>query len=250
VERALPRYDHVVVAVFENKPRADVLRHAPYFAHLADRGADMKRSYAVTHPSEPNYIALYSGGLHGVHDDSCPHRLAGKHLGAQLAGSGHSFRAYSEGLPGTGSTVCTSGTYARKHAPWVNFSSFKQRRHRPFGRFPDDYTKLPTVAFVVPDLCHDTHDCSLAKGNRWLKRNLGDYSAWARSHNSLLVVTFDEDDRSADNHIYTVLVGAGIDPGHYRQRIDHYSVLRTLEKIYALPALGHAADRRPIHGIW
>lgn len=249
-QSARPRYDHVVVVVFENKARSQVLDHARYLRRLGNRGAEMTRSFAVTHPSQPNYIDLFSGGPHGVVDDSCPHLLRGRHLASQLTANGYTFAAWSEGLPAVGSKACSAGRYARKHAPWVNFKSFEQRQHKPFGRFPDDFTKLPTVSFVIPDLCHDMHDCSVATGSRWAKRNLGDYAAWARTHHSLLVVTFDEDDHTARNHIYTALVGAGIDPGNYRQRIDHYNLLRTLENLYGLPALGKAADRRQIRGIW
>ena len=106
------------------------------------------------------------------------------------------------------------------------------------------------MSFVVPNLCNDMHDCGVAAGDRWARDHLADYASWAQQHDSLLVVTFDEDNGSSDNHIATVLVGSMVEPGTSDQRIDHYSVLRTLEDMYGLPPLGAAADAEPLAGIW
>jgi acid phosphatase len=247
---SLPSYDHVVVVVFENHSYAQIKQDAPYFVRLADHGAEMTRSHAVTHPSEPNYLALFGGSTFGVTSDACPLSFHGGHLARQLRRAGHSFRAYSEGLPSVGFTGCTSGNYARKHAPWVDFTSFRQQTHQPYSSFPTDYSSLPDVSFVIPDLCSDMHNCSIRHGNRWLKSNFKDYVAWARENNSLLVVTFDEDDDGPTNHIYTALAGAHIKTGAYRQRIDHYNVLHTLEALFGLPALRNAKDAPRIRGIW
>jgi acid phosphatase len=248
----MPTYDHVVVVILENKKRSQIVASNGYIKRLGDQGAELTKSRAVTHPSQPNYIALFSGSTQGITDDSCPNALRGRQLAQQLTRHGHSFRAYSEGLPEAGSLVCSSptGKYRRKHAPWVNFSSFNQTEHQPFSQFPADFESLPTVSFVVPDMCHDMHDCSIATGDRWMKENLDSYAQWAKTHNSLLVVTFDEDDDTSVNRIYTALIGAQVVPGNYGQVVDHYSVLRTLEDMYGLAPLGLAAQAEPITGIW
>jgi hypothetical protein len=248
----MPTYDHVVVVVLENKRYSQIVESKGYIKRLGDQGAEFTRSYAVTHPSQPNYIALFSGSTQGITDDSCPNTLTGPQLASQLSRSGHTFGAYSEGLPETGSRVCSSpsGKYRRKHAPWTNFSSFNQSKHKPFGRFPTAFGKLPTVSFVVPNMCHDMHDCSIATGNLWMRRHLDPYAQWAKTHNSLLVVTFDEDDDTAVNRIYTALIGAHVAPGDYDDVIDHYSLLRMLEDMYGLAHLGHAAQAPAITGIW
>lgn len=247
---ALPSYDHVVVVVFENHSYADIKEGAPYFVRLADHGAEMTRSHAVTHPSEPNYLALFAGSTFGLTSDACPLSYTGGQLARQLRKAGYTFRAYSEGLPSRGYTGCTSGRYARKHAPWVNFGSFKQRSHLPYSSFPTDYTKLPTVSFVIPDLCSDMHDCSVRHGSRWLRTHFKDYVGWARDHNSLLLVTFDEDDYGDSNHIFTALAGAHIVTGDYGQRITHYNVLRTIEALFGLKGLRKAAGKARIRGVW
>jgi acid phosphatase len=246
---AVPRPDHVVVVVEENRSFADIVGNpaAPYLNSLASSGALFTASFAVAHPSQPNYLALFSGSTQGVTDDSCPHTFSTGNLGAQLTSAGLSFAGYSESLPGGGYTGCSAGEYARKHAPWVNFPSVPSL---PLQAFPADYAALPTVSFVVPNLANDMHDGSITQGDTWLRTNLDGYARWAASHHSLLVVTWDEDDNSQANQIPTIVVGTRVKPGHYRERIDHYSLLRTLETAYSLPPLGLAASAIPITDCW
>jgi len=248
---SVPRYDHVVVVVFENHSVTQINSGAPYFKSLADQGAEMTKSFAVTHPSQPNYLALFSGSTQGITDDSCPHTFTAGNLGKQLIDAGFTYKAYSEGLPSAGSTTCSSGNYRRKHAPWVNFSNLSQTTHRPFSEFPtSNFTSLPTVSFVVPDMCNDMHDCSISTGNTWLQTHLDAYAQWAKTHNSLLITTFDEDNNTSVNQIYTSLVGAHVTVGDYSQSINHYNILRTIEDAYGLTPLGNASSKSAITGIW
>ena len=248
----LPRPDHVMVVVFENESAAKVLgsRDAPYLTSLAGTGVTFTDAHAETHPSQPNYLALFSGSTQGVTDDDCLDQLSGDSLGSQLLDAGLSFVGWSEGMPKAGYTGCESGDYARKHNPWVNFAKLPASVNQPLSTMPADYGQLPTVSFVVPDLCNDMHDCGVAAGDAWAKKVLDPYVSWAGQHNSLLLVTFDEDDGSSDNHIPTFVVGAGVQVTSTDQRIDHYDMLRTLEEMYGLPPLGKAADARTITDVW
>jgi acid phosphatase len=239
----------VVVAVFENKD-AEALAGAPFLSGLASRGTLFTDAHGVTHPSQPNYLALFSGSTQGVTGDSCPQSFSAGNLAAQLLAAGRSFTGYSEGLPAVGSTDCRSDRYARKHNPWANFPALPASVNQPLTAMPADPAQLPTVSFVVPDQCNDMHDCSVATGDDWARRHLGPYADWAATHDSLLVVTFDEDDGTQDNRIPTFVVGAGVRAGTSSQRIDHYSMLRTIEDMYGLPPLGQAATASPITGIW
>ncbi len=247
-----PTPDHVVVVVFENEDVGDVVgaAGAPYLTSLADGGGNFTDAHGETHPSQPNYLALFSGSTHGVEDDGCPVDLTGANLASQLADAGRTFVGFSEGLPRAGFTGCEADGYARKHNPWVDFSDLPASVNQPLSSFPDDYARLPTVSFVVPDLCHDMHDCDVATGDAWAREHLSGYVDWARTHNSLLVVTFDEDQGTDANHIATFLVGPMVAPGPSEQRIDHYGLLRTLEDMYRLPPLGQAATADPITGVW
>jgi Phosphoesterase family len=249
----VPRPDHIVVVIFENKHRSSVIgsSHAPYLNKLAGQGASMKRSYGITHPSQPNYLALFSGSTHGVRSNGCPQNLGkANNLGHQLRKSGRSFIGYAESLPKTGFRGCGSGRYLRKHNPWVNFATLPAGTNQPFSEFPRDYRKLPTVAFVSPNMCHDMHDCSIRTGDRWLKKHFDRYARWAPRHNSWLIVTFDENAGGSAHSIPTIILGANVRPGVYTERLDHYGLLRTIEDAYGLPALARAKSASPVSTIW
>ena len=238
---AVPQYDHVVVVIMENHSADNIIANpaAPYINSLAATGASMTQSYGVTHPSQPNYLALFSGSTQGITDDSCPHTFTGANLGSQLIAMGFGFTGYSESMPSDGFNGCTFGTYARKHNPWVNFSNVSATSNLTFAAFPADFTTLPTLAFVVPNLCSDMHDCSIATGDAWLQQHLDAYAQWATTHNSLLILTWDEDDSSTSaNQIATIFYGARIKTGTYSASINHFDVLATVETMYGLANLG------------
>jgi acid phosphatase len=242
-----------VIVVMENHSFSDVIGSpsARYLTSLAASGAEFTRSFAITHPSEPNYLALFSGSTQGVSSDACPDSFTAPNLATGLLAAGLTFAGYEEGLPGPGSPVCTAGNYARKHVPWADFSNVPAAVSMPFASWPADaFARLPTVSFVIPDLCDDMHDCPVATGDAWLRAHLSGYAAWARLHNSLLIITWDEDDGSAANQIPTIMTGQRVKPGRYATPINHYSVLRTIEDAYRLPHDGAAAAAQPIAGIW
>lgn len=249
---ALPAYDHIVVVVEENHAANEVIgsANAPYINSLANNGANMTNSFAVTHPSEPNYLALFSGSTQGLTDDSCPHTYSGENLGHQLITASKTFKGYSESMPSDGYTGCTSGNYARKHNPWVDFSNVPSSSNVRFSTFPTTYTSLPKVSFVVPNLCNDMHDCNVKTGDTWLQNNLGAYATWAKTHNSLLVVTFDEDDHSAGNKIPTLFYGQHVATGSYGETFNHYGMLRTLESLNGLGCTGNSCSASTITDIW
>ena len=248
----LPVPDHVMVVVFENEDAENIVggADAPYLTSLAASGATFSDAHGETHPSQPNYLALFSGSTQGVVDDSCPLTFTGPNLAAQLQSAGRTFVGYSEDLPTPGYSGCRTARYARKHNPWVDFTDLPESMNQPYSALPADFAALPTVSIVVPNLCNDMHDCGVAAGDRWARDHLAAYATWAQQHDSLLVVTFDEDNGSSANHIATVLVGSMVKPGTSGQRIDHYSLLRTLEDMYGLPPLGSAAGAAPLTGIW
>jgi phosphatidylinositol-3-phosphatase len=242
-----------VVVIMENHGYPEIIGNAraPFVNRLARRGALFTQSYAIGHPSEPNYLALFSGSTHGLIDDSCPHSFSGRNLAADLIAAGRSFTGYAESLPSAGSAVCGAGEYARKHAPWTDFSNVPSSAGQPFTRFPArNFASLPTVTFVVPNLCHDMHDCGVPVGDTWLRAHLARYARWAMTHDSLLILTWDEDDGHDGNRIPTIFTGQMVRPGRYAERITHYSVLRTIEDADRLRHDGHATAVQPITDIW
>lgn len=252
----VPRPDHVVIVVEENHSYNSIIgsSNAAYINALAQSGALFTNAAAVAHPSEPNYLALFSGSTQGISDDSCPHTFAGPDLGGNLIKANLSFGGYSESMPRAGFTGCTSPAllpvYARKHNPWVNFTDVPSVANLPLTSFPTDYATLHTVSIVVPNLQNDMHDGSIQKGDAWLQSNIDGYVKWAKTHNSLLILTWDEDDGSTANHVATIMVGPMVKSGSYATPITHYSVLRTVEDMYGLPPANNSTSAAPITDCW
>ncbi len=265
VPLALPQPAHIVLVMEENRSFEDILgpqgpKSQPYLNRLAGEGADMVESFAVGHDSELNYMALFCGDpysqFHTGHDQ-CPVDVGGEpNMAVSLLAAGYGFAGYSEGLPSMGATVCRAGRYARKHCPWVNFQeggNLPVTCNLPFTQFPRDFNRLPTVAWVIPNLDHDMHDGSPQQADAWLKANLSAYADWCAdvAHQSLLIIQWDEDDKkSAANQIPTIFYGAMVRPGKYDETITHYSVLRTILDMYHIPAIGGAAQAAPITDIF
>jgi phosphatidylinositol-3-phosphatase len=267
----LPVYDHIVIVVEENKDFEQIIgsKNAPYINDvLRKEGATLTKMYGEEHHSQGNYFWLFSGSNQSVgFTDEVPHsEFKTSNLGEELIRTGQSFKGYSEGLPAIGSTVARQGLYARKHVPWISFSNVPNGKTvadssnlRFPEDFPSDYNALPTVSFVIPNLINDMHDgavpASVVAGDKWLKRHIDSYYEWAKQHNSLLILTFDESaeftvaggltkpaEKNAKkrNRIATILAGAHIKPGEYSEAkgVTHVNILRTLEAMYKLNRSG------------
>ncbi|KQV17473.1 MULTISPECIES: alkaline phosphatase family protein [unclassified Kitasatospora] len=255
--RDYPAPDHVVVVVFENKAYERVIGSpdAPYLnGTIKDGGANLTEFHAETHPSQPNYFVLFSGSKQGITTDDCvPARsLDTPNLASELIAARRSWASYNEAMPREDPTVCESGGYVRRHNPWFAFRNVPSDTAHTMDEFPSDYRKLPKVSFVIPDVCNDMHNCPISTGDTWLKEKLGGYAAWARQHDSLLVITFDEDDAHSGNHIPTLVYGAGVRPGSSSASVyGHTDLLRTLEELAGLTThAGRAAGATRIVGIW
>ena len=232
---------HIVVVIDENQSFQDVIGSpdAPFVNSLTAQGTLFTNYFAIGHPSQPNYLAMYSGSTQGVTGDSTYHFPTTPSLGGELQQAGYSFAGYAE-----------SGETAAYHEAWLSFGD-SANSGLDFSQFPTsgNFSQLPTVSFVIPNLNDDmTTDLGLpeaqtiGQGDQWLSDNLGAYINWAKSNNSLFVFTFDEDDDTGNNRVATLVVGQGVAAGAVNtQLLDHYSLLATIESFYGLPALGNSA---------
>jgi phosphatidylinositol-3-phosphatase len=252
--QALPQPDHIVIVIAENQAYSALLENpeAAYINALASQGALFTNSFALTHPSQPNYLGFFAGDTFGVGNE-CLDPFAAPNLGTALIDAGFTFIGYSESQPRVGYRVCDESAdypYAKRHNPWASLRNVPEDSNRPFTDFPSDYSNLPTVAIVVPNMLNNMHDGSIAEGDAWLQTHLDAYVQWAQANNSLLIVTWDEDDGSEGNRIVTLFIGPMVQPGQYDEAVDHYRVLRTIEDMYGLPAVGESANRTPIADVW
>jgi phosphatidylinositol-3-phosphatase len=256
----LPDFPYVWIIVLENHGYADVVGapSMPYVNGLIGRYGLAERSSGVSRPSEPNYLALFSGSTHGVHDDG-NHDIDAPTVADQIEASGRTWREYAENRPPdcfTGSSASGgrdgTGAYRRKHAPAISFDAIRNDPAR-CANLVDLTAFHPgdvTYSLIIPNQCHDAHDCGLDQADRWLASfvpTITDSQAFASG--GLLIVTFDEDagNDPSGGHIATVVASPHV-PAGFRsdQPHDHYSVLRTIEDAWGLDCLADACDATPM----
>lgn len=270
-------YDHVVWVVLENhsypdligEPGSPAAASSPYLAELARSCGLATDFWAVTHPSLPNYLAMVSGRTGGVTKSCTPAQCPQdrRTVFDQLRAKGKTWRVFAESMP----TACRrtdAYPYVVRHNPPAYFPDVAgcDRRDLPMGtpragRLVNVLAdgRLPDLTLVIPDQCHNTHDCPVEEGDRWLSEVVPkvidgpDY----RAGRTALFVTWDEGEggyggqscrKDADRscHIVTVVVSPTTGPGtRAGNRYDLYSLLETSQRMLGLrPLLGHAADDR------
>jgi hypothetical protein len=272
-DRAATRDDatsRVIVVVEENHSIGQIIGspQAPFLNHLATKGTLLTSYYAITHPSLPNYLAMISGDTHQITSDCAGCNLDAPNLADQLQTAGISWKAYLEDLPAACSDAHTAGAYAKKHNPFMYFTSVRNDPGRcakvvPLDQLATDLAtgQLPRVVFVTPNLDHDMHgageggnDAALTStADRWLEGfygRLAGSSAWRDG--TRLVITWDEAANgeragccgglATGGQVATIITGPQVKAGRDNTPYSHYALLRSIETLLHLPLLGHASD--------
>jgi hypothetical protein len=254
---AAPRTpSHTVVIVLENRDLDEVIGspEAPFLSYLAARGALAVNYYAVAHPSLPNYLALLGGSTYGIAENCTDCFVTGPNLATQLSRAGISWKAYMGGMPAPCYTGDDLGFYAKRHNPFVYFPSITSLPKRCARIVPESSLwtdldrRLPTFAWLTPDLCHDGHDCRFDAADYHLSRLVPRLMRQLGPH-GLLVVTFDEGSGNSGGGgwIATILAGPEVPHGIEIRRVaSHYSLLASLEDRFGLPRLGSAVYAQPL----
>ena len=252
------RPSKVLVVVLENHGISTALSQMPFLASQATGYGKATNYYAATHPSLPNYLVLAGGSTFGVKDNNGPayHRLPGSSVFGQVIAHGRTAKTYAEGM----TTTCQRtnvGRYAVRHNPWPYFASSRERSlclkynvpagTTTWGALHRDVVigQLPTFSMLIPDVCHDGHDCSLATADAWLK-------AWLRQIEAgpdflagrlAVVVTFDEDDRLVNNHVLTAVMHPARRGVVVSRLLSHYTLSATASRLVGGTPLRSAAGR-------
>ncbi len=244
---------HVFLVVMENHSYNQVWNtsSSPYITSLGNAYGRATNYFAITHPSLPNYLDLFGGSNHGITSDCSPSsacHINANNLADNLNAKGLTWKGYMESMP-SNCDITSASSYAPKHDPFVYFDDIRTNTARcsagvvPYSALASDLKSVsttPNYAFITPNLCSDMHDCSVTTGDNWLKSHLPLMlnSPACTVDKCLLILTWDEDNGSQGNKVLTIFAGSGALTGGVvsAKTYNHYSLLKTVETIFGLPA--------------
>jgi acid phosphatase len=98
------RPQHIIIVIEENHNYEQIIgsSNAPFINQLAKEAAVFTDAHGVAHPSQPNYLALFSGSLQGVNGDKCledSKPFTTPNLAASMISNGFSFTGFAENMP-------------------------------------------------------------------------------------------------------------------------------------------------------
>ena len=248
------RATKVLVFVEENHSLNQMQSAMPYLFSIAQQHSYATNYTAITHPSEPNYIAIASGSTMGDTSDHNPAwQTSGQSVFGQAVAAGKSAKIYAESM-NSPCQLSDSGPYKVKHNPWPSFRDERaacNAGNLPMGtpssgRMHSDVVAgaLPNVGMAVPNICNDAHDCSLGTADSWLRSWLPQIMAGPdyTSGRLAIVVTADEDDHSSGNKVLTVVIHASDPSRVVSSALNHYSLTGFYSDVLGTPRLRSAAS--------
>ncbi|CAG8629201.1 4656_t:CDS:2, partial [Ambispora leptoticha] len=232
---------------FENTNYATAIKNT-YLKSLTTRSNSvlLNNYFAVSHPSEPNYVATLYGSTAGITDDNL-HDVSGTNLVDLLEAKGVSWKGYMQDYPGSCYTGLQSGLYVRKHNPFICMSDISTNPTRcakivNANQLDTDLASnsMPQFSYYVPNLDNDGHDTSLTYAMNW-------FQPWFESRltnanfttGTLFMIIFDES-ASGSNQVFASLLGTPVQSGTHTDStsLTHYSIIKTLENNWNLGTLG------------
>jgi phosphatidylinositol-3-phosphatase len=240
----------LLVFVVENHSLDEMRSQMPWTYALAQRYGYATSYRAMTHPSLPNYLAIAGGSTFGVTDDNDPsaHPLSGPSVFGAALGTGLTARVYADAMPSP-CFLTSTGQYAVRHNPWTYFVDERGQCDRfdtSLTRYAGDVRSgsLPDAGLVVPDICHDAHNCSLATADAWLRQEVGLAMSGPdfRSGRLAIVVTADEDDGSQGNTVLTVVVHPSVRGVVTSSPLSQLSLSRLYTEVLGVAPLRDAAS--------
>jgi len=247
-------FDRIIIFMFENHSYDEVNKD-PNFNTYFSLGANLKNYFAVTHPSQPNYWTQIGGDYFSIRSDS-NHNLPQSNLIDLFDKKGITWKAYEEDFPGNCNPAASVGKYYRKHNPFVSFNNIRTNATRcanivNSAQLDTDLASggIPQYSYFTPNIDNDAHDTNIAFAGNWLHNFLSTRMDKFPT-GTLFVITWDEDDATENNQIFTAIFGSMIKPGTVDGTLyNHYSLLRTVEDNWGLGNLGrNDASATPFFG--
>ncbi|KAH6654882.1 acid phosphatase [Truncatella angustata] len=251
-------FDRFVVIWLENTDY-DMAAGDENLAWLATKGIKLDGYHAVTHPSEPNYIAAIGGDYFGMQNDNFNQVDANvSTIVDLLEDKGITWGEYQEDMPYTGfegmawvNQETGANDYVRKHNPAVIYNNNAKNTERlslikNLTQFYVDLENdaLPQWMFITPNMTSDGHDTDVTTAGIWSRTFLEpllDDEKFMK--NTLVLVTFDENETyTIQNKIFGILLGDAVpaelvgtsDENYY----NHYSEISTVSANWDLHTLG------------
>ena len=245
----VPALDHIFTIVMENQSSSHIAGNsaAPFINALISQNALAANYTAVAHQASPTTLPATRLAPRSGQLAASARRSGASNIADTVQASGRTWKTYQESMPGP----CFTGDsypYMQKHDPFIYYNDIRTNPARcanivPLTNLASDLASTattPNFAFITPNLCNDMHDCPIATGDQWLSQTVPAIlksPAFTRQK-SLLLLTWDEDEGSGANQVVTLMLGSGA-PAGFRSTVayTHYSLLKTIEASWNLPAL-------------
>ncbi|OCK75113.1 phosphoesterase-domain-containing protein [Lepidopterella palustris CBS 459.81] len=250
-------FDRFVSIWLENTDY-DLAAGDPSLQSLASQGITLTNYLAITHPSQPNYVAAVGGSTNGVTSDSFTRISKSKKTIVDLLDAqGISWSEYQEDLPYSGfegnyvNQNTGANDYVRKHNPLMSYDSVTSDLNRlakikNFTMFYQDLNAntLPQWMFITPNMTNDGHDTSVTTAGSWAKGFLTPLLSNSNfMSRTLILLTFDETESyTSNNQVFSILLGDAVPASLQGTTNDtaysHYSIMATVENNWSLGNLG------------
>ncbi|KAG6914513.1 hypothetical protein DXG01_016845 [Tephrocybe rancida] len=232
----------------------------PNLKALAKQGLTLTNYFALTHPSEPNYVASVGGEFFGINNDdllNLPTNVSS--IVDLLEDKGISWAEYQEDMPSSGFTgfqfqnpKTQADDYVRKHNPLVIFESVNLNPRRlpnikNFTVFERDLSAnaLPQWFFITPNMTNDGHDTDVTFSGNWARGFIEPLlkNRHFNDEKTLIILSFDENGSDVpQNRVFTIVLGNAL-PKQLVGKVDsnfytHYSTIATAEANWGLHTLG------------
>ena len=250
----VPKFDHIFLVYFENSAYDEIIGNwpsAPFLNRMAKQYSVLGNYYALHHPSDANYVLQAAGGTYGLHaNDFAGFPIAANHLADMVEKAGGTWKQYMESANGRCDQT-QHGYYYPDDGPYMFFDDVRNNKARcnahvvPFSQFSKDLASdatTPQYAWLSPDDCDDMEACGIRAGDDFFKNAivapLLKSPAWTK-HNTLLVISWDEDNFTPVNHIPGIFMSRTHVKNGYISPVlyTHYSILKTIEASFGLPNL-------------
>jgi hypothetical protein len=255
----------IMVVMMENQNYSDVIGQSnqPFTNSLAQQYGLATQTYALGHPSLPNYLAIVSGSNQGVSDDNPPSSHSFPvvpTLADQLVSGGYKVAAYAENLPSDPTN--DSGRYAVRHNPWAFFPNAPIAVKDSSGLIPDlNGASPPDFVWYTPNVIDDGHTGiptdtpanQQAGSEAFLSSFIPSVQAtsWYKSGGQIIIQWDESRSDSTDvnggngggGHVATIVVSQAIkaQPRQHVGNVSTAGILRSIEHVYQVPYLGAAS---------